>query len=157
MNLREFKALLASHDDKAFQLLLPGGDHVPASFHITEVGRVTKTFLDCGGTLHQSDTCQLQAWVGEDVDHRLASGKLLSIFRKASFLLPDETIPLEIEYEDKIISQYPIARAEVTGSTVILHLTTKHTDCLAKELCAVPAAGAATASASACGCGPGCC
>lgn len=155
MNLHEFKALLASQNDKAFQMLLPGGGHVPASFHITEVGRVTKTFLDCGGTLRQTDACQIQAWVGEDVDHRIAAGKLLGIFRKAAFLLPDETLPLEIEYEGEVISQYPIARAEVTDSAVILHLTTKHTDCLAKELCGVPAAGATTAAASCCG--PGCC
>lgn len=154
MNLHEFKSLLSRHDDKAFQLLLPGGDHVPASFHITEVGRVTKTFLDCGGTLRQTDTCQLQAWVGEDEDHRIASGKLLGIFRKAAFLLPDETIPLEIEYEGEVISQYPIAQAEVTESAVILHLATKHTDCLAKELCGVPAAPGKAESAC---CSPGCC
>lgn len=154
MTIQEFKALLTQHADKSFQLRLPGGDEVPVSFHITEVGRVTKTFLDCGGQHRQTDTCQLQAWVGEDGDHRIASSKLLGIFRKAAFLLPNESIPVEIEYEAEVISQYPIARAEITDSAVILHLTTKHTDCLAKELCGLPTTGKAAAEGC---CGPGCC
>jgi hypothetical protein len=154
MTLREFKALLTQHADKSFQLRLPDGGGVPVSFHITEVGRVTKTFLDCGCTHRQSDTCQLQAWVGEDADHRIAMGKLLGIFRKAAFLLPDENIPVEIEYGADVISQYPISNTEISESTVILHLSTKHTDCLAKELCGLP--NSATTNAIGC-CAPGCC
>lgn len=154
MTIQEFKALLTQHADKSFQLRLPGGDEVPVSFHITEVGRVTKTFLDCGGQHRQTDTCQLQAWVGEDGDHRIAASKLLGIFRKAAFLLPNESIPVEIEYEADVISQYPIDSAEITEGAVILHLTTKHTDCLAKELCGLPTTGKAATEGC---CGPGCC
>ena len=50
MTLSELKSLLAAHPQRAFRLLLPDGDPVPVSFHITEVGRVHKSFLDCGGT-----------------------------------------------------------------------------------------------------------
>lgn len=156
MTLREFKTLLRHNDGKAFQLRLPGGDEVPASFHITEVGRVTKTFLDCGGELRQTDTCQIQAWVGDDEDHRLAASKLLAIFRKAAFLLPDEGVPLEIEYQDEVISQYPIANAEITKDAVILNLTTKQTDCLAKEACGLPADRGRSRAELSC-CGTGCC
>jgi hypothetical protein len=153
MTLRELQNLLSQHADKAFQLQLPGGSKVPVSFHITEVGHVKKSFIDCGGQFHETESCQLQAWVGSDEDHRIASGKLVGVLRKASFLLPDPEIPVEIEYEDTVISQYPVERAEISGAAVILHLTTKHTDCLAKELCVVPKPGEKSAPC----CGPGCC
>ncbi len=100
MTLHELQNLLSQHADKAFQLRLPGGSTVPVSFHITEVGHVKKSFIDCGGQFHETESCQLQAWVGSDEDHRIASGKLAGILRKASFLLPDPEIPVEIEYED---------------------------------------------------------
>ena len=138
MNLRELKSLVETHPGKAFRLLLPDGAAVPVSFHVTEVGRVRKTFLDCGGTLRETDTCQLQVWVGEDDEHRLASGKLARILEKASAFLDDETLPVEIEYEAQVLSQYPILSAEAGDEAVVLHLGFKHTDCLAKELCGLP-------------------
>lgn len=156
MTLDEFKALLQTHADKAFQFTLPTGDAVPTSFHITEVGRVQKAFIDCGGSLHHVDTCHLQAWVGADADHRIASGKLAAILGKAAPLLPNGELPIEIEYEHDVLSQYPVDRAEVTSTAVVLHLKEKHTDCLAKELCGVPTTAAASVAVS-CGCGPGCC
>lgn len=73
MQLNEFKALLEANRDKAFRLQLPDQSAVPVSFHITEVALMHKTFIDCGGTLRESRTCQLQAWVGPDDDHRIAS------------------------------------------------------------------------------------
>ena len=154
MTLAQFKTLLAQNTGKAFQLLLPTGDAVPQSFHITEVGLVNKTFLDCGGTLRRTSACQLQAWVGDDEDHRLAAGKLTGILNKAASFLIDTDVPVEIEYEDGVLSQYPVSNAEVTDSSVVLHLESKHTDCLAKDVC-LPKQ---PAEASSCGCGPrGCC
>ena len=157
MNLNEFKTLLKSHTNKAFRLQLPSGSPVPVSFHITEVGRVRKTFIDCGGTLRESDTCQLQVWVGEDEDHRLEAGKAAAILEKAKSFLSDETLPVEIEYEDDVISQYTIEEHVVAEDSVVLHLEHKHTDCLAKEKCGVPINAAKSAVAVSC-CGPsGCC
>jgi hypothetical protein len=71
MTLQEFKALLHKNRGRQFQLLLPHGAPVPVQFHITEVGRVEKTFVDCGGTLRTRRTCQLQVWIGPDDDHRI--------------------------------------------------------------------------------------
>lgn len=140
MKLHELKQVLQRHPDKALRLQLPAGDAVPVSFHITEAGHVRKKFIDCGGKMHESESCQLQAWVGSDEDHRIGNGKLLGILTKAASFLPGEDLPVEIEYEDTVISQYPIAGAEVQDDALVLQLTTKHTDCLAKELCGVPAA-----------------
>ena len=155
MTLQDLKATLACHPDKPFRLLLPTGNQVPVSFHITEVGRVQKTFLDCGGRLHQAETCQLQAWVGGDDDHRIASGKMASILDKARAILPNDNIPVEIEYGDTAVSQYPVVDYAMDNDAVVLRLTTKQTDCLAKELCGAPGSGESTKTGccdSKCGC-----
>ncbi len=156
MNSHELKALLSRHAAHPIRLVLPHGDEVPVSFHVTEVGRVHKSFVDCGGTAHESTTLQLQAWVGEDEDHRIQAGKLAAILDKASALIGDDDLPVEIEYQDRIISQYPVTKAAEMDGTLVLHLSTKHTDCLAKELCGVPAERVKENAASCCD-GGGCC
>ena len=138
MKLNELKNLLETNRDKLFSLQLPDADKVPVSFHITEVGQVNKTFIDCGGKVHSIQTCQLQAWVGDDFDHRIQAGKLADILKLAQAIVPNDDIDVEVEYEATAISQYPIAEYSVTDDSVVLHLTTKHTDCLAKELCLLP-------------------
>jgi hypothetical protein len=147
MKLSELKTLLEENRDKPFLLQLPDANRVPISFHITEVGQVSKTFIDCGGKVHSMQTCQLQAWVGDDEDHRLSAGKIADILQLAKAIVPNDEIDVEIEYEDITISQYPIEEGSVTSDAVLLELTTKHTDCLAKEICLIP---------SSCG-GSGCC
>jgi hypothetical protein len=155
MTLNEFKSLLEANRGKEFRLQLPDQTAVPVSFHITEVAHVQKKFIDCGGTMREQQTCQLQAWVGPDEDHRIASGKMAEILNKASSFLPGDDLPLEIEYEDVNISQYAVAEALVSDDAVTLQLATKHTACLAPELCIAPGAAIPLA---ACGCGPaGCC
>jgi Family of unknown function (DUF6428) len=141
MNLSELKSLLARHSERFFRIILPGGDSIAVCFHVTEVARVQKTFLDCGGKLRETVTCQLQVWVGEDYDHRIETGKMAAILDVARSLLPDESVPVEIEYQDLVISQYTIASHELTADAVILKLAHKHTECLAPELCGLPAIG----------------
>lgn len=148
MKLNQFKALLEANREKQFLLQLPSGKAVPQAFHITEVGAVSKTFIDCGGKVHSVQTCQLQAWIGPDVDHKIEAGKMADILKKSEAILPHDFLDLEVEYEDEIISQYPVSDAIVSDEAVTLVLTTKHTDCLAKELCIVPAG---------CAPGSGCC
>ncbi len=166
MKLEEFKSLLQTHREKQFRLVLPSQVAVPVSFHITEVAHVQKRFIDCGGKLHTTDTCQLQAWLGEDIDHRLQAGKMADVLGLAKQVLPEnQDLDIEIEYEDTTISQYPVASCTVTDDSVVLNLASKHTDCLAKESCCPTPAprpkldmAMAAPAASGCGCGPsGCC
>jgi len=166
MTLQEFKALLQDNRGKLFQVALPTGDQVPISFHITEVGRVDKTFLDCGGTLRNRSTAQLQVWVGPDEDHRIQAGKMVDILERSGAVVPDDTLPLEMEYEmeNGFVSQFPVADFAVSDVAVVLHLGVRHTECLAPELCIVPAnksfslSMAPVAQTNDCGCGPsGCC
>lgn len=158
MNLHEFKSLLANQGNKHFRLQLPDGSPVPVSFHVTEVGHVKKTFIDCGGTLRTAESCQLQVWVGEDADHRIEAQKAAAILKKAGSFLPDESLPVEIEYEDRVVSQYTITGHDIGDHSVVLNLGHKHTDCLARELCGVPlkAAGAGELKTSCCS-GSTCC
>lgn len=153
MKLSEFKNLLQTHRDKPFHLILPSRETVPVSFHITEVAHVQKRFIDCGGKRHTTDTCQLQAWVWEDTDHRLLAGKMADVLDLARTVLPDgQDLDIEIEYEDTTISQYRVESCTVTDEAVVLNLASKHTDCLAKETC-LPRAPLALGMAAE----PGCC
>lgn len=159
MTLSQLKALVGEHSGLFFRLQLPGGSAVPVSFHVTEVGRVHKTFLDCGGKLRETVVCQLQIWVGEDYDHRIETKKLGTILGKAAVCVPDESVPVEVEYEDQVISQYTIGGHELAAEAVILTLEHKHTECLAPELCGLPAINRLPALEGRGGrCGPpGCC
>ena len=160
MKISHFAALLEAHPDKPFRLVLPGESVVPHSFHITEVGHVTKRSIDCGGKLHTVQSCQLQTWLGTDTDHRLYAGKMAGVLglARAKGVLPDgEDLDVEIEYEDTAISQYTVTGYAVTNSAVVLNLAGKHTDCPAKEACVPNALLMATGGVAGCVCGPSCC
>ena len=152
MIISEFSALLAACGEKNVRFVLPDGGFIPAHAHITEVGRVDREFLDCGGELRKTSFCCLQAWVADDEDHRLPAAKLASIIRRALEPLRVSGLPVEIEYEDGYVSQFPVVSLEA-GDVVLVRLGTKHTDCLAKEVCLPPAA----AGDGCCTPGSGCC
>ena len=157
MNLQEMKSILSAEPGKHLLIELPGGPSVPISFHITEVGIVRKTFFDCGGVLRDSSNCLLQVWVGEDEDHRITAKKAAEILGKASSLFPDESIAVEIEYEDSVISQYLISSHEVLDAQVVMKLEHKHTACLAPALCGLPSQPDLSPLPSAPCCAPGKC
>ena len=152
MLLADFRKTLKSHPAVAMQFMLPGGEFSPSHFHVTEVGRVQKDFIDCGGTRRKSVACVLQTLIAHDFDHRLPSSKLETILNMASVLFDSNEIPIEVEYEGGVISQYPILECEVTPAGLLFHLGGKHADCLAKDRCGLgPALTTVDCSA------PGCC
>lgn len=135
MKISTFKEALRQSSDLQLCFVLPDGDLVAAHAHITEVGRIDKTFVDCGGTVRKVSTCSLQAWVADDTDHRLEPGQLASILDNAAAILADEDLDVEIEYEDCQITQFPVENVSVQGDDLKFYLGTKHTDCLAKDVC----------------------
>ena len=137
MTIDNLIGVLKENPAAALHLMLPDGSFVPAHFHATEVGRVQKDFIDCGGITRSSTTCVLQVWVAQDVDHRIDTTKLAKIIRLAGTLLKSSDLPVEVEYEYGVVSQFPVADVEVTPSGVLLHLGTKHTACLAQDRCGV--------------------
>lgn len=138
MKVDELKSLLKEIPQAQPRFILPDGELIPAHYHITEVGHVTKRFIDCGGTLHETaHICLLQTHVADDVEHRLDAGTFANILDLGKQVLPHEDIDVEVEYEDCGVSQYPIESAELTGDFLELRLREKHTDCLAKEKCGI--------------------
>ena len=157
MNITELKSLLLAHPALNVSMILPDGRTVPAHFHVTEVGHIAKKFVDCGGTFRSDETCVLQTYIGysKDDGHRLTAGRLAHILDLAQPILLNDELPVEIEYEDGIVSQFPVESGVPSGTTLNLQLGLKHTDCLAKDKCGIAADDGEVAAG--CGCGPGCC
>ncbi|OIQ81463.1 hypothetical protein GALL_367720 [mine drainage metagenome] len=152
MILSEFKAALSAHPDSNLVFVFDDGDTIPADFHVTEVGHVVKTFVDCGGEKRVAESCQLQVWVAaNDPEHRLSAGKLASILELAREIVPSDELPVEVEYEGCVISQYQVSGAEFRDGAIRFSLVDKHTDCLAKEACGLEGANCCGGS------GDGCC
>lgn len=150
MQLSELNDALKQHPEAGLVITLPDGSAVPAHFHVTEVGRVRKDFIDCGGTVRNTDACVLQVWVANDVDHRLNAGKLDSIIALAKDILKDTDLPVEIEYDVGVITQFAAQAIDANEKQITLTLAGKHTACLAPELCKVDGESTGTA-------GSGCC
>lgn len=151
LTLGDFSAVLTANPHAAVHLMLPDRSLVPAHFHVTEVGRVQKDFVDCGGTVRSSTSCVLQVWVANDVEHRVDTTKLAKIIQKGASLFSTTAIPLEVEYDSGVASQYPVREAKVSPAGVVLHLGTKHTACLAPDRCGIPLDILSSCST------PGCC
>jgi hypothetical protein len=141
MTVKEFQTILAKHPGMVMHWMLPDRSFVPAHYHITEVGRVQKDFIDCGGTVRSAASCLLQIWVANDTDHRLETTKLAAIMQIADAVLGSGDLPMEVEYEDAAVSQYPIGGAELTPAGLLFTLGAKHTACLAPEKCGVDGGG----------------
>jgi hypothetical protein len=152
---------LSARPDAGLTIQLPDGSTVPAHFHVTEVGRVRKDFIDCGGTTRSWARCVLQVWVAGDVDHRVSAGKLAHIIRLAGPNILGENasdLEVEVEYDVGVITQFPLVAVDARDDSLVLRAGGKHTACLAPDRCGDPtstSSGAtgccapATASASA--------
>ena len=135
MNLAQLKDSLARHPELPVRFQLPNGQPVPAHAHVTEVARIDKQFVDCGGTFRTLSTCRLQTWVSDDFHHRLKAGKLLTILEKANAFLQSGDIEMDVEHELEHVTQFPIESAETNGTELRLRLAARHTECLAPEKC----------------------
>jgi hypothetical protein len=131
MKLSEIKSQLPQLNELTF--LLPDGTPVPTHFHITEIGQVNKKFIDCGGTLRDEKTISFQLWEDGDFDHRLGAKKLLDIIQLSERVLNLEDLEVDVEYQGETIGKYGLG-----FNGVAFVLTTKTTDCLAKEKCGIP-------------------
>lgn len=131
MKLLEIKNHL--HDLKSISFQLPDGTLVPNHFHVTEIGKVTKQFIDCGGTLRNEEVINFQLWNADDYDHRLHPEKLLKIIEMAENQLKLNNSDVEVEYQGETIQKFGLSYSQGTFT-----LITKQTDCLAKENCGIP-------------------
>jgi hypothetical protein len=135
MKLLEFKKILSQNSDLKVRFRLPDQTFIAAHAHVTEVARIDKRYIDCGGTLRQDAYCRLQTWVADDIDHRLNAKKLLGILNKAESFLGEEDLELDVEHELSNITQFPVESCQVLGEEFIINLSLRHTACLAPEKC----------------------
>ncbi|AVI51129.1 hypothetical protein C5O00_08055 [Pukyongia salina] len=132
MNLSQIKSILSEVNTISFQL--PNGELVPNHFHVTEVGKIKKNFIDCGGTVRKEEVINFQLWDANDYDHRLHPEKLLHIINLSEKVLELQNSEIEVEYQGETIQKFGL---DFDGEKFLL--TTKYTDCLAKDNCGVPA------------------
>jgi hypothetical protein len=143
MTVTELKTLLAGHPERSVRFRLPDGTRLPSHAHVTEVARIDKRFIDCGGTVRNESFCRLQTWHSDDVDHRLSAGKLARILEKSGTVLASDELEVDVEYDTGILTQSPLASVESSATELIFHLVARHTGCLAQDQCK-PAPKAAT-------------
>ncbi|HEY2081451.1 MAG TPA: DUF6428 family protein [Verrucomicrobiae bacterium] len=135
MKLTELKSALNKHPEATVRFALPNGEQVPAHAHVTEVARIDKRFIDCGGTLRNDSLCRLQTWTSDDVDHRLTAGKLGKILDKATTILQTDDLDVDVEHEICFITQFPLESIQVSPNEITLRLAERHTACLAMDKC----------------------
>ena len=130
MKLSTFKKTIGELDTLKFQL--PDGHFVPAHFHITEVGNLTRNYIDCGGIVRQENKLSIQLWVASDNDHRLKPDKVLDILKLAEKQFELSNIDVEVEYQQSTIGRFKLA---FDGS--VYQLINTHTTCLAQDKCGI--------------------
>lgn len=150
MKLAEIKEHLKGMDILTFQL--EDGSIVPEHFHVTEVGEISKNFIDCGGVVRHEKVVNFQLWSSDDVHHRLGAEKLLHIIQLSEDKLGIGNLPIEVEYQGETIGKYGLDIQD--GRFLLIN---KQTDCLAKDKCEVPAPMMELSQANACTPGGGCC
>ena len=106
MKLSKVKEILSTLNNVTFQL--ENGTFVPEHFHVTEVGMITKHFIDCGGVIRTEKVVNFQLWNANDYDHRLKPTKLLNIIQLSEEKLGIEDAEVEVEYQSQTIGKYDL-------------------------------------------------
>jgi hypothetical protein len=128
MKLSEIKELLPNLETVNFKLA--SGQYVPEHFHVTEIGLVSKHFIDCGGTERLEKVVNFQLWDANDFEHRLKPEKLAKIISLSEKVLKLEDLEIEVEYQSDTIGKYGLA---FNGKE--FELVPLNTACLASENC----------------------
>jgi len=131
MKLSEVKQLLPRLENVEFQL--ENGTFVPEHFHVTEVGMITKNFIDCGGVIRSEKLVNFQLWNADDFEHRLKPNRLLHIIELSEEKLGIGDFEIEVEYQGETVGKYDL---DYNGKTFVLK--NKTTACLAKDACGIP-------------------
>jgi hypothetical protein len=133
MKLSQVKQALQGLSELHF--ILENGTMVPNYFHVTEVGQITRNFIDCGGTVRSEKVVNFQLWSTEtDINHRLHPEKLTSIITLSENILHIEDAEVEVEYQGETIGKYGLS---FENDHFIL--TNLKTACLASDQCGIPA------------------
>ena len=150
MKLRHLQKVLKKLPNRFPRFVLPTGDYVPAHAHVTEVGHVVSTFIDCGGVRGQEEKVVLQTHVGDDTEHRLRSDRFARILQLGQRVLPITDLDVEVEYDCCVVAQYPVADIRPNGECLDLILGRGRTQCRARERRATVSESCCSTSAACC-------
>jgi len=155
MTLKQIKSSLENLKTVAF--VLPNGTLVPEHFHVTEIGKTAKTFIDCGGKLRQEKKVTFQLWNANDYNHRLHPEKLIKIIDLAEEMLNLSDLKVIVEFQ----GEHTIETFDLDFKDNQFHLKGKLTDCLALDQCGIteskPKTKLSDLSANSCAPNSGCC
>ena len=149
LTLEDFRQALAAGPGLGLRFRLPTGGLTPIHLHLTEVARVEKRFIDCGGTVRTEASARLQLWAADDTDHRVGCAKALQILGRGAELVGSTDLPMEVEYDFPLLTLFPVVGSVVEGGERIFLLGSRKADCLAPDVC-LP-------KPNACQPGSGCC
>tara|TARA_B110000914_G_scaffold68352_1_gene59692 strand:+ start:2242 stop:2712 length:471 start_codon:yes stop_codon:yes gene_type:complete len=131
MKLSELKNHLTGLKNISFQL--PTGKLVPTHFHVTEVGKITKSFIDCGGKVRFEEMINFQLWTENDYEHRLRPEKLVYIIEQSEQAFKFKDLEIEVEFQGvETIGKYDL---DFDGNRFLL--ISKTTACLAEDACGI--------------------
>lgn len=147
LTVAEFRQQLLAQPGLALRFRLPTGGLTPIHAHLTEVARVEKRFIDCGGTVRTQTSARLQLWTADDTDHRVGCAKAAQVLDRGVALLGSMALPLEVEYDFPLLTAFPVVGSIVEDGARVFLLGTLKADCLAPEIC----------TPQACQPGSGCC
>lgn len=131
MKLSNIKEILPTLNNVEFEL--ENGTFVPEHFHVTEIGLITKTFIDCGGTMRNEKVINFQLWNADDYEHRLKPAKLLHIIQLSEEKLAIYDAEIEVEFQQETIGKFDL---DFNGNHFVLK--NKTTACLATDACGLP-------------------
>ena len=133
MTLHDLQNALEANPKRFPRFVLPNGDYIPAHAHVTEVGHVARSFVDCGGLTGREEKVLLQTHVGNDIDHRLRSDRFAKILALGNRVIPNADLDVDVEYDCCVVAQYPITEAMPDGEHLNLILQRGRTQCRARE------------------------
>lgn len=137
MKFADFSRVLNSSSAQSIEIRFKGAGTLAVHFHVTEVGKVTRDFVDCGGGRRTETTCILQTLVAHDTDHRLSAPKLADILSRTNALEFGDDLQVDVETQGKSIETWRIATIEAAQDRLVLHLEPKRTTCLAPDKCGI--------------------
>jgi len=154
MILSELKKTLRTLNKVNFQL--ENGILIPEHFHITEIGVISKDFIDCGGIIRHEKVINFQLWYSNDINHRLKPQNIIDIITIAENSIIYEDLKIEVEYQNSTVSKYGLL---FNGENFILE--SKTTNCLAEDNCGIqnskPKVSLSKLKDENCSPGSGCC
>lgn len=135
LSLQQLVEALNKADGRIVRFELPTTTLLSPHIHVTEVARIDKKFVDCGGTLRTDSSCRLQIYQADDTEHRITAAKFAQILAKGAGVLNSLNLSVEVEAEAPYLSVFPITASRIEEKQIVLSLGMRHTACLAEDVC----------------------